>query len=164
MRLIIRRLWVRIPAPDTRWTFFTLICWKFCIVCLKTKKRPRMAHLKETFISNYLAGNFRQSCPSSWVPRFSSRCSIQSLRWRCQRCYCCYPCCWPFRCCPRLTAWWQTCRTRENSDSLKAVKLFLKLLNQTILNNLETFNCGNSVIHEQRNTVHQTPYENSTAI
>ena len=31
------KLWVQILAPDTGWTryFFTLICCKICIVCLK---------------------------------------------------------------------------------------------------------------------------------
>ena len=38
MRLISRRLWVRISAPDTRYTFFTLIRCKICIVCLKRPK------------------------------------------------------------------------------------------------------------------------------
>ena len=47
-RLTFQRSWVRIPAPDTGWTFFTLICCKNCIVCLKrpkikTKKRPGLA-------------------------------------------------------------------------------------------------------------------------
>ena len=37
-RLIIRRLRVRIPAPDTRWTFLILIYCKICIVCLKRPK------------------------------------------------------------------------------------------------------------------------------
>ena len=49
-RLTFQRLWVRIPAPYTGWTFFTYICCKICIVCLKktendkTKKRPGLAH------------------------------------------------------------------------------------------------------------------------
>ena len=34
---------VRIPAPYTGWTFFTLICCKNCIVCLK---RPKMNEKK----------------------------------------------------------------------------------------------------------------------
>ena len=29
------RLWVRIPVPYTGLTFFTLICYKICIVYLK---------------------------------------------------------------------------------------------------------------------------------
>ena len=39
-RLMFQRSWVRIPAPDTGWTwhFFTLICCKNCIVCLKRPK------------------------------------------------------------------------------------------------------------------------------
>ena len=37
-RLTFQRSWVRIPAPDTGWTFFTLICCKNCIVCLKRPK------------------------------------------------------------------------------------------------------------------------------
>ena len=32
------RLWVRIPEPYTGWTFFTLICCKNYIVCLKRPK------------------------------------------------------------------------------------------------------------------------------
>lgn len=36
--LIFIRLWVRIPAPDTSWTFFTLICRiKLYCVFKKTK-------------------------------------------------------------------------------------------------------------------------------
>ena len=39
-RLTFQRSWVRIPAPDTglRWHFFTLICCKNCVVCLKRPK------------------------------------------------------------------------------------------------------------------------------
>ena len=39
-RLTYRRSWVRIPVPYTGWTwyFFTLICCKNCIVCLKRPK------------------------------------------------------------------------------------------------------------------------------
>ena len=38
-----QRLWVWILAPDTGWTwhFFTLICCKNCIVCLKKTKNKR---------------------------------------------------------------------------------------------------------------------------
>ena len=40
MRLSIWRSWVRIPAPYTGWTFFTLICCKNCIdVCLKKTEK-----------------------------------------------------------------------------------------------------------------------------
>ena len=34
MRLMFWRSWVRIQTPYTGWTFFTLIGWKNCIVCL----------------------------------------------------------------------------------------------------------------------------------
>ena len=39
-RLTFERSWVRFPAQDTGWTwhFFTLICCKNCIVCLKRPK------------------------------------------------------------------------------------------------------------------------------
>ena len=37
-RLMFWRSWVRIPAPYTGWTFFTLICWK--IVLMFAWKRP----------------------------------------------------------------------------------------------------------------------------
>ena len=38
-RLMFERLWVRILAPYTGWTFFTLICCKNCInICLKRPK------------------------------------------------------------------------------------------------------------------------------
>ena len=43
-----QRLWVRIPALYTGWTFFTSICCKI-LMFEKTKineKRPGMAHLK----------------------------------------------------------------------------------------------------------------------
>ena len=39
------RSWVQIPAPDTQWSFFTLICFKNCIGFSKDRnkmeKRPR---------------------------------------------------------------------------------------------------------------------------
>ena len=34
----VQRLWVRILAPHTGWKFFTYICCKYCIVCLKRLK------------------------------------------------------------------------------------------------------------------------------
>ena len=42
-KLTFQRLWVWIPAPDTGWTwhFFTLICYKDCIVCLKKTENKR---------------------------------------------------------------------------------------------------------------------------
>ena len=42
-RLTFQRSWARIPAPDTGWTlkFFTLICCKHCIVCLKKTENKR---------------------------------------------------------------------------------------------------------------------------
>ena len=49
------RSWVRIPTPYTRWTFFTLICCKNCIVCLKRpkiyKKRTELARFFKKTIS-----------------------------------------------------------------------------------------------------------------
>ena len=55
----IKRLWVRIPVPETGWTFFTFICCKNCNnVCLKRpknkqKKRPGLAHfLKKDCLEN----------------------------------------------------------------------------------------------------------------
>ena len=49
-----KRLWVGIPALYTGWTFFTLICCKNCIVCLKKTenklKRPGLAHLKKRLL------------------------------------------------------------------------------------------------------------------
>ena len=48
-RLMFIMSWVRIPAPDTRWTFFH-ICRKNYFFCSKrpkiTKKRQRMTYLK----------------------------------------------------------------------------------------------------------------------
>ena len=38
MGLMFERLWVQIPTQYTGWTFFTLICCKNCIVCLKRLK------------------------------------------------------------------------------------------------------------------------------
>ena len=50
-RLVFKRSWVQIPAPDTGWTFFTYICCKNCTVCLKrskmNKQRPGLAHFKK---------------------------------------------------------------------------------------------------------------------
>ena len=42
-RLTFQRSWVWFPAPDTGWTwhFFTLICYKNCIVCLKKTENKR---------------------------------------------------------------------------------------------------------------------------
>ena len=37
-RLTFKRLWVRIPVPDTGWTFFPIYCCKNCNVCLKRPK------------------------------------------------------------------------------------------------------------------------------
>ena len=36
--LMFERSWVRISAPYTGWTFFTLICWQNCNVCLERPK------------------------------------------------------------------------------------------------------------------------------
>ena len=50
-RLTFKRSWVRILAPYTGWTFghfFTLICCKICIVCLK---RPKISE-KEAGVTN----------------------------------------------------------------------------------------------------------------
>ena len=49
-RLTFQRSWVRIPAPDTGWTFFTLICCKNCIVCLK---RPKINEKKEAEVGPF---------------------------------------------------------------------------------------------------------------
>ena len=40
-RLMFQRSWVRMPAPYTGWAFFTLICCKICIVCLKKAENKR---------------------------------------------------------------------------------------------------------------------------
>ena len=37
-KLMLKWSWVRIPAPDTRWTFFTPLCCRNCNVCLKRPK------------------------------------------------------------------------------------------------------------------------------
>ena len=39
-QLMFKRSWVQIPAPYSEWTwhFFTLICYKNCIICLKRPK------------------------------------------------------------------------------------------------------------------------------
>ena len=44
-----RRLWVRIPATYTGWTFFTFICCKKCNICLKRRKQAGSGYWK-----NYL--------------------------------------------------------------------------------------------------------------
>ena len=48
-----KRSWVQIPAPYTWWTFFTLICCKNCIVCLK---RPKINE-KEAGVGPFLKRN-----------------------------------------------------------------------------------------------------------
>ena len=50
-----RRMWVRIPAPDTVWTFFTLICCKNCNVCLK---RPKINEKKKPGKTHFLKKNY----------------------------------------------------------------------------------------------------------
>ena len=40
-RFVFQKSWVQIPAPDTRWIFFTLIWCKTCIVCLKKTENER---------------------------------------------------------------------------------------------------------------------------
>ena len=54
-RLTFQRLWVRIPAPYTGWTFFTYICCKNCNdVCLKrpkiNEKEARVGPFKKIYI------------------------------------------------------------------------------------------------------------------
>ena len=40
-RLMFQRSWIRIVVPYTGWTFFTCICYKNCIVCLKKNENKR---------------------------------------------------------------------------------------------------------------------------
>ena len=61
------RLWVRIQAMYTTWTFFTLICCKNCIVCLKRLKiNKKEAGLANFFLKSYL------SCDLKYLGRHST--------------------------------------------------------------------------------------------
>ena len=64
-RIVIKRSWVRIPAPDTGWKIFTLICCKNGIVCLKrpkiNKKEAGHGHfLKKTPLKDFVENFFVQ--------------------------------------------------------------------------------------------------------
>ena len=50
-RLVVRKSWVRIPAPYPGWAFFTFICGKNCNLRLQKymKKRSGLAHLKNNW-------------------------------------------------------------------------------------------------------------------
>ena len=54
-RLTFQRSWVWIPAPDTGWTwhFFTLICCKNYIVCLKRPKTNEKEAEVGPFLKNF---------------------------------------------------------------------------------------------------------------
>ena len=48
-----RRLWVRISAPDTGWTFFTLICCKIWLFVWKDRKKQKKdAEVGQIFFRN----------------------------------------------------------------------------------------------------------------
>ena len=49
------RSWVRFPAPNTGWTFFTFICCKDCIVCLKRTKISKIETEDGPFFKKILA-------------------------------------------------------------------------------------------------------------
>jgi len=53
MGIISKRSWVRIQAPYIGWSFFTLIWYKNCIVCLKrlkiNEKEPGVGPFKKRF-------------------------------------------------------------------------------------------------------------------
>ena len=65
--LMFKRLWVRTSAMYTGWTFFTLICWKNCIVCLI---RPKI-NKKEARV-----GPFKKTCLGKYRQQVSSLCKI----------------------------------------------------------------------------------------
>ena len=48
---MIKRLSVRIVVQETRWTFFTIICFKKCIVCLKQTKN-KLKEVKDGTLKN----------------------------------------------------------------------------------------------------------------
>ena len=88
-RLVFGRSWVRISAPYTGWTighFFTFICCKNCIVCLK-----QSVHLMSTYVYFQVATLGREQCDQ--IGRFFAFwASIQS-RWQ-QLFYPNHPHCW----------------------------------------------------------------------
>ena len=57
------RLWVRIPAPYTGWTFFTLICCKNCIITIKTEREAGVGPFKKTLFGKIAELKFDQSDP-----------------------------------------------------------------------------------------------------
>ena len=69
--LLFERLRVQIPAQYTGWTghFFTLICCKNCIDCLK---RPKMKE-KEAGVGPFFKKNLRKWSPESCPPDFKDR-------------------------------------------------------------------------------------------
>ena len=71
-RIVIKRSWVRIPAPDTGWKIFTLICCKNGIVCLKrpkiNKKEAGHGHFFEkNTIERFCWEFFRLGGAKSWL-------------------------------------------------------------------------------------------------
>ena len=62
-------------APDTRWTFFTLICCKICIVCLKrqkiNEKGPRITYKKPL---TFYMGQSSSSTYNTYITSCSCTC------------------------------------------------------------------------------------------
>ena len=69
-RLVFKRSWVCIPAPNTGCTFFTLICYQNCSICLKrpkiNKKWPGMAHIIKTGQGLICFSQFRSTFANSY--------------------------------------------------------------------------------------------------
>ena len=89
-RLKFQRLWVRIPARYTGWTFLTFICSHNCIICLKrskiTKKRPRLAPF---FLKKLLFSPPGNSGPAPAIRmRDLSKLSLLPLRQKVQKTRC----------------------------------------------------------------------------
>ena len=58
-RLLLKRLWVRILAPDPGWTFFTLLCCKNCTVYLyeksDNKRKERLRRVQSCILKQATA-------------------------------------------------------------------------------------------------------------
>ena len=102
-RLIFQRSWVRIPAPYTRWTFFTFICCENFNVCWKDENKQKEAGVGQFFFfkkpllarPKWIVGEWHRNsiqapCPidgtwkTRWMEPWSSLDKEESLacRWK----------------------------------------------------------------------------------
>ena len=75
-RLVFERSWVWIPAPYTEWTFFTLICCKNCISCLK---KPKINE-KDGGVAHFYIKHVAPICCSIYLSPFTSKLSLKQFK------------------------------------------------------------------------------------